>query len=41
VYIVGKPVLIWKIPACVQNWEPGWHPDHFNEEDITMEQIVT
>jgi catechol 2,3-dioxygenase-like lactoylglutathione lyase family enzyme len=25
----------------MQNREPGWHPGHFREEDITMEQIVT
>jgi hypothetical protein len=28
-------------PGYVQNREPGWHPDRFQEEDITMEHIVT
>lgn len=40
VYIARQPVLRMEIPAYMPNREPGWHPGHFQEEDITVEQIV-
>ena len=29
-----------EIPVYMPTREPGWHPGHFQEEDITVEQIV-